>query len=56
MIRFFMMLSLCIPLTSYWAGLANLLGEPTMTVSRIVQFHEGQEACNSYTIDTRKGV
>ena len=36
MMRFFVMLSLCMFLTSYWAGHDNLIGEPIMTVSRIV--------------------
>ena len=30
-----MMLSLCMLLTSYWADLGNLIGEPSMTVLRI---------------------
>ena len=30
------MLSLCMLITSYWVGHGNLIGEPTMTVSRIV--------------------
>ena len=34
--RFFVMLSLCMLLTSFWVGLDNLIGEPTMMVSRIV--------------------
>ena len=34
--RFFVMLSLYMLLTSYWSSLGNLIGEPIITISRIV--------------------
>ena len=36
MMRFFVILFLCMLLTSYWEGLGNLIRESVKTVSRII--------------------